>query len=194
MQANLDEYERDFDKPLKEQLETIYIRDQTLRQLYGEAVAKFGRDSDEMNYFMEVMAEQDRINKKEVVDILDTHGWVGMSKVGGKANMALWLVVQHAPLDVQETYLPLLQESVAERESSGRHLAMLEDRILMRRGSPQVYGSQIVTDEETGKQVMFEIKDPEYVNQRRKAIGLGPIEEYAKQMGVEWTIEQKERP
>jgi hypothetical protein len=51
VQANKDEFEKDFDKDLKDQLEKIYIRDQTLRQLYAEAEKKFGKDSEEMNYF-----------------------------------------------------------------------------------------------------------------------------------------------
>ncbi|HFA47631.1 MAG TPA: hypothetical protein ENJ95_01280 [Bacteroidetes bacterium] len=193
VQANLDEYEKDFDKPLKRKLEQIYIRDQTLRQLYKTAEEKFGRDSDEMMYFWHLVSEQDSINEREVKKIIDEHGWVGKSLVGGQANMTLWLVIQHAPLETQEKYLPLLKKSVLEGESSGRHLALLEDRILMRNGKPQIYGSQITRDEKTGKQIVYEIVQPEYVNQRRKEIGLGPIEDYLKRWGIEWTIEQKEK-
>ncbi len=193
MQKNLDIHEKDFDKPLKAQLERIYVRDQTLRQLYREAEEKFGKDSDEMTYFWQLMAEQDSLNEREVARILDERGWVGQRVVGGQANMTLWLVIQHAPLEMQEKYLPLMKESVLARESSGNHLAMLEDRIQMRKGEPQTYGSQIIRDEQTGKQVLYEIRAPEYVNQRRKEVGLGPIEEYVRRWGIEWTVEQKEK-
>ena len=192
VQANLDEYEKDFDKPLKEQLEQIYVRDQMLRQLYRDAEDKFGKESDEMNYFWELVSEQDSINELEVINIIEQKGWVGKSLVGGQANMTLWLVIQHAPLETQEEYLPLLKKSVLEGESSGSHLALLEDRIQMRNGKPQIYGSQITTDKETGEQVVYEVWEPEYVNQRRKEVGLGPIEDYVKRWGIEWTIEQKE--
>ena len=190
VQLNIDEYEKDFDKPLQKKLEKIRLKDQVLRQLYREAEEKFGKDSGYMNTFWELMREQDSINEHTVLKIIDRNGWVGKSLVGAKANSTLWLVIQHAPLETQEKYLPLLKESVKKGESSGSNLALLEDRILMRNGKPQIYGSQVKRDEE-GKGYFHEIMEPEYVNQRRKEIGLGPIESYAKRMGVVWTIIQK---
>ncbi|MFM1932316.1 MAG: hypothetical protein RL226_1619 [Bacteroidota bacterium] len=193
VQANLDFAEKDFDKPLKAQLERIYVRDQTLRQLYRTAEEKFGADSEEMNYFWDLVSEQDSLNELEVVQIIEDRGWVGRSLVGGQANMTMWLVIQHAPLEIQEKYLPLLQQSVMEGESSGSHLALLEDRIQMYKGEPQTYGSQITKDAETGADIVYKIREPEYVNQRRKAVGLGPIQDYLKNWGIVWTIEQKEK-
>lgn len=192
IQANIDEYEKDFDKPLKKQLEAIYVRDQTLRQLYREAEEKFGQDSEEMKYFWSVVNREDSLNEVEVLRIIDERGWVGKSEVGGRANSTIWLVIQHAPLETQERYLPLLRESVLKGESRGSHLALLQDRIQMRNGKPQTYGSQITTDETTGKRIVYKIKDPEYVNKRRAEVGLGPIEEYVKRWDIEWTIEQKQ--
>ena len=193
VQANLDEYEKDFDKPLKEQLDQIYVRDQTLRLLYRDAEEKFGKGSEEMKYFWQLVSEQDSLNELEVIDIIKERGWVGKSVVGDQANMTLWLVIQHAPIETQEKYLPLLKVSVKKGESKGNHLALLEDRIQMRNGKPQIYGSQIRTDQETGNKIVHEIWEPEYVNQRRKEVGLGPIEVYVKRWGIEWTIEQKEK-
>ncbi len=193
VQANLDEYEKDFDKPLKNKLEQIYVQDQMLRQLYKYAQEKFGKESDEMKYFWKLVSEQDSLNEVEVVKIIEDKGWVGKSLVGGKANMTLWLVIQHAPIETQEKYIPLLKESVLQGESSGRHLALLEDRIQMRNEKPQIYGSQIIIDKRNGKHVPYEILEPEYVNQRRKKVGLGPIEDYVKRWGIKWTIEQKEK-
>ncbi len=193
VQASIDEYEKDFDKPLKARLDKIHVKDQTLRQLYPDAEEKFGRDSEEMQYFWDLVSEQDSLNELEVEQIIEERGWVGQSLVGDQANTTLWLVIQHAPLETQEKYLPLLKESVLKGESRGSHLALLEDRIQMRNERPQTYGSQIRRDEDTGKHVVYEIRDPEYVNQRRKEVGLGPIENYVKRWGIEWTIEQKEK-
>lgn len=190
VQLNIDDYEKDFDKPLQKKLEAIRLKDQVLRLLYKEAEVKFGSGSEYMNMFWELMREQDSINEQQVLKIIDEKGWVGKSLVGSKDNSTLWLVIQHAPLETQEKYLPLLKESVKEGESSGQNLALLEDRILMRNSKPQIYGSQVKKDKK-GKAYFHEIKDPEYVNQRRKEIGLGPIESYAKRMGVEWSTIQK---
>ncbi len=193
VQANLDEYEKDFDRPLKEKLEKIYVEDQALRRLIGPAEETFGKDSEEMQYFWRLIQQQDSVNEAKVVQIIEERGWVGSNIVGGKANAALWLIIQHAPLETQEKYLPLLKESVLKGESSGSHLALLEDRIQMRNGKPQIYGSQIVTDPDSGEMMIHEIVDPEYVNQRRKEVGLGPLEDYVKRWGLEWTVPQKER-
>ena len=193
VEANLDEFEKDFDKPLKEQLEQIHIRDQMLRQLYRNVEEKFGKESGEMKYFWQLVSEQDSLNEIEVIKVIEEKGWVGKSLVGGQANMTLWLVIQHAPLKTQEKYLPLLKTSVLEGESNGSHLALLEDRIRMRNGKPQTYGSQITMDKESGNRMVYEIWEPQYVNQRRKEVGLGPIEDYVKRWGIEWTIEQKEK-
>ncbi len=183
-QANLDEYEKDFNKPLKTQLEQIYVRDQMLRQLWRDAETKFGKESDEMKYFWKLMAREDSLNEVEVIRIIDEYGWVGKNEVGGKANITLWLVIQHASLELQEKYVPLLEESVKKGESNGSHLALLHDRILMRNGKPQKYGSQIVSDPDTGKDKLYDLEDPENVNNRRQSVGLGPLEDYLERMGV----------
>lgn len=193
VKANLQEYEKDFDMPLKKQLDHIYVRDQTLRQLYRTAQEKFGRKSEEMEYYLKLISEQDSINLAEVTDIIEERGWVGKNLIGENANITLWLVIQHAPLEIQEKYLPLLRESVLKGESQGGNLALLEDRIQMRNGQPQTYGSQIVTDKKTGEQTVYKIREPQYVDQRRKKVGLGPIADYVKRWGIEWNIEQKEK-
>lgn len=188
VQKNLDVYEKDLDKPLKEQLEAIYVKDQTLRLLYQDAEEKFGRESDEMKYFWELVSEQDHQNEAEVIKILDERGWPGKTLVGGKANMAVWLVIQHAPLEIQEKYLPLLRESAKKGESQGSHLALLEDRILMRNGKKQIYGSQVITNPETGAYELHPIEDPANVNKRRAEVGLGPIEAYVRRWGIEFKV------
>ena len=190
---NKAEYEKDFDLPLKAQLEEIYMKDQTLRSIHEEITKKFGYDSPEKDYFNTIWTQEDSLLLLECIDIIEKHGWLGRSKVGGKANTALFLVIQHASLEAQEKYIPLLQASVEAGESSGSHLALMQDRILMRKDQPQIYGSQVSYNPETGEGSVFEIQDPEYVNQRRKAIGLGPIEDYLKKWDIEWTVPQKEK-
>ncbi|MGK7392809.1 MAG: DUF6624 domain-containing protein [Candidatus Cyclobacteriaceae bacterium M2_1C_046] len=177
-------YEKDFDKPLQKQLEKIYIRDQLLRQLFQDAEAKFGKNSEEMEYFWSLMAKEDSLALLEVTDILENRGWPGKSLVGGKANHAVFMVIQHAPLEIQEKYLPLMKASVEKGESSGRNLAMLIDRVRMHKGEKQLYGSQLSKNNETGQWELYPIESPEKVNERRAEVGLGPIEDYLKKMGI----------
>lgn len=186
VQINKGEFEKDFDKELQQKLEEVYIRDQTLRQLLNEAEDKFGRGSSEMKYYWTLILKEDSICESIVLDVLDHQRWPGKSLVGGKANLAVWLVYQHAPLEMQEKYLPLLKESVAKGESQGNHLAMSEDRILMRKGQAQKYGSQIVTDPNTGENKLYELQDPSRVNEYRASVGLGALQDYTKRFGIDW--------
>lgn len=160
-------------------LEEIGTKDQTLRLLLPDVQNKFGKDSDELKYFWSLINEQDSINEIAVTKIIDKYGWLSIDRVGQNANQSLWLVIQHAPLEVQEKYLPLLRESVMQNQSPGWHLAFLEDRILMRNGKKQIYGTQSKLNNETGQFEIAPIKNFGTVNERRKEIGLEPIEEYA---------------
>ncbi len=144
-----------------------------------------------MKYYWELISKQDSINQIEVVNILDKHGWVGTDLVGKNGNKALWLVIQHAPIKIQEKYLPSLKKSVRHGLTPGHYLALLEDRILMKNGKPQTYGSQIITNQNTGKKEVYKIKDPVNVNKRRKEVGLESIESYLSSWGIEWDIDQK---
>jgi len=183
--------EEDYNLPLKQELERIYISDQTLRQLHTDAMKKFAEDSDELNHYWAIIAWEDSLNLIAVLKILDEYGWVGSSTVGKKANTALWLVIQHADLSVQETYLPLMKASVKLKESSGSNLATLEDRILVGQGKKQLYGTQLYLDNASGKFLLSPLEAPELVDQRRKEVGLGPIGVYLSSRGIPWDTVQK---
>lgn len=82
----------------------------------------------------------------------------------------------------------MLRRSVAEGESRGSDLAMLEDRILLRENKKQLYGSQVVPDQETGGWMFYPIEDEKNVNARRQKMGLPPMEEYAKYFGIDYQL------
>lgn len=60
--------------------------------------------------------------------------------------------------------------------------------INMHKGIPQIYGSQLSMNPETGVYRFHPIEDEANVNVRRAAVGLSPLEEYARMMGVEWKL------
>jgi hypothetical protein len=59
---------------------------------------------------------------------------------------------------------------------------------LTKQGKKQIYGSQLKTNEKTGKYEFYPIEDEPNVNKRRVAIGLEPLEEYAKRFGLDYTL------
>ena len=187
----LGQSQKEFDS-LKVKLGTIFMKDQTFRRIYIEAENKLGKDSDAYEYFWEVVETQDKILEKEVTSIIDKYGWLGISQVGRLANGTLWSVLQHGSVASKEKYAPLLKASVLKEESQPSHYARLIDRMLINSGKPQLYGTQI-NYQSSNAPTFFPIEQPEYVNQRRKEIGLEEIQSFAKERGLEWNITQKEK-
>lgn len=171
---------------LKDEIEELEIKDQTLRQLLAEAEEKLGTNSASFDYFKSLIMTQDSLNAIKIASILDIEGWPGKSLVGSKANKAFGLVIRHAPLELQDRSLPLLKSSVASGQSAGTDLAYLTDRVLLRNGMPQVYGTQLIENEQTGQLEVYKIKDPANVNMRRKEIGLESIESYLAFWKIDW--------
>ena len=169
---------------MKQSLENLRMQDQTIRLLSPDAENRFGRESNEYKWFRsELMPRNDSIVLNRITNVLEKNGWMGISEVGELANQTLWLVIQHAPLNIQKKYLPLLEKSVKKGESKARYLAFLQDRILMREDKKQIYGTQSLWDKEKQKNVIWPINDYKTVNQRRKEVGLESVENYAKNNG-----------
>jgi len=129
-------------------------------------------------------------NLTRLEEIIEEYGWPKKSEFGGMAAGTVFLVIQHADLETQKNYLPIMTEAANNNEAQWSSLAMLIDRINMREGKPQIYGSQIRGSND-GSLEVYGIENPEYVNQRRAEVGLGPIEDYVKIWNIEWTVEQK---
>ena len=194
IKSNKQEYEKDLDKPLVATLDTIYQEDQKYRQQIGEIENKYGWESDEMKALWKIINEIDSINLVKVEKILAERGWLGPKVIGTQGNMTLFLVIQHSDLETQLKYLPIMREAVKVGNASSSDLALLEDRVAIRQGERQIYGSQIGYDEEAGEYYVSPLIEPEKVNERRAEVGLGTIEEYVSNWGMTWDLEKhKER-
>lgn len=190
IKSNKEKKEINFDKYLVSILDTVYRNDQTIRFQFFDDLKKYGQKSEEFRATVITMNKQDSINIIKVEEILDKHGWLGEDVIGENGNQTLFFVVQHAELNVQEKYLPMLREAVTNNNAKPSQLALLEDRISMRNGKEQTYGSQTKIDDKTGKSYFTPIKDPENVDRRRASVGLQPMAEYAKAFKIVWDIEE----
>lgn len=178
---------------VKKELLAIHEADQAARQRIGAVERQHGRNSPEMQALWNEIAAADAVNLPKVEAILARHGWLGPRQIGRKANSALFLVIQHADLAVQQKYLPLMRDAVKAGRAAGSSLALLEDRIALREGRPQTFGSQIGTDPATGQSYVMPLSDPDRVDERRAAVGLEPISDYAKRFGIAWDLEAYKR-
>lgn len=167
---------------LRVELERIHELDQRDRLNAGNYITGAQKDS-----VIAHMALQDSLDLLRVTVILDSAGWLGPDEIGATASQALFLVLQHADAKpaIQAEYLPVMREAVAEGKARPDELAMLEDRVAVNHGRPQIYGSQIGWKD--GKGYVKPMEDEEHVNERRVAVGLEPLEKYAERFGVVWS-------
>ena len=141
-----------FDPSLRAELLDIARSDQTMRvrlDSLGRARGAPLPDSIATPLWEEI-GRADSLNLARLEWVVAEHGWPRVSRVGRPAAQAAFLVVQHSPLDVQERYLALLRSAVEAGEGIPSNLAYLTDRIRVRRGEPQVYGSQLQRNPTTG--------------------------------------------
>lgn len=193
VKTNKEVAEKDFDKPLVAQLERIHEEDQKYRLQLREIREKYGRQSEEENDQWQIIHKKDAENLKQVKAILDEKGWLGPKIVGDQGSYTLFLVIQHADLDTQIEYLPMIREAVKDKKLQGRSLAMLEDRVNIRQGNRQIYGSQITRDSETGEYYVLPLIDPEHVNERREKVGLGTLDDYVSHYNFTWNVEKHKK-
>jgi uncharacterized protein DUF6624 len=129
--------------------------------------------------FLRRMMAVDSAHAGRLREILDAHGWPGRSLVGREGAHAAWLLAQHAPDDLQKRALALMQ-AAGPGEVAPADLAYLTDRVRVHEGKPQLYGTQFRI--EGGVLVPEPLEDPERVDERRAAVGLGPLAEHYRQI------------
>ena len=190
LEKKLELIEANYDKPLQTELLTILEEDQKYRIQINETQKKFAQDSKEMQDLWKIIIQKDSINLLKVKKILDQKGWVGKDKVGTQANNALFLVIQHSDLETQKKYLPMMKEAVTKGNANPGSLALLIDRIEIREGRKQIYGSQIGTYPNTNIQYVLPLMDPDNVDKRRKEVGLGSMSDYVKNWNLVWDVER----
>lgn len=190
VKENKEAAQGDLEPKLVAILDTIHRDDQELRQEISAVEAAYGRDSKEMQTHWDKINEMDSINVLKVQKILDERGWLGADVVGYQGNYTLFLVIQHAPLDIQGKYLPMFRQAVKKGNASASSLALMEDRVALRNGERQIYGSQIGRDPETGEFYVLPLQDPENVDERRAEVGLEPLEDYVSTYNLEWNAKE----
>jgi len=181
--------ERDFDKLIVAILDTVYHEDQKFRLQIKEIERKYGYDSEEMKRQWDLIAEKDSINLIKVKKILDQRGWLGPDLVGDRGNITLFLVIQHADLETQKKYLPMMRVAASTGNAIPANLALLEDRVALGEGKKQIYGSQIGRDLNTGELYILPLEDPDNVDKRREGVGLEKLQDYASRFGITWDVE-----
>ena len=157
-------------------LEDVYDKDQAAR---AWTVGMTSLSADEIVEYTAEMERVDSLNQTMVFGILDNDGWPS-----DKANRAIWIVIDHSDLTSRSKYLSFVRAKADEGILDKSDYAMLNDRVLMEEGKPQVYGTQIkmaatFDGEDMAMQLyLWPVENPDALDSLRRSVGLSPIEEY----------------
>ena len=104
--------------------------------------------------------------------------------------MALFMTLQHAPLDVHIKYLPVVEDAFKKKKIGSDDYAMFVDRIAIGEGKMQIYGTQVSVSTKGGG-VLDPVIDVDSIDVRRASIGMTEtIAEYLKRFGIKWDPQQ----
>jgi hypothetical protein len=167
------------DPALREELLKREEEDQAIR---NELISKGVEQPDKS--ILARMTEIDAANTERMKAIVQQHGWPSRKLVGSDGAHAAFLLVQHADPAFQKEMLPLVEKAYKSGSLSGQSYALLLDRVLVREGKPQMYGTQAKPFEEwkDGQVAAMPIEDEANVDKRRAEVGLPPLSEYLKMM------------
>lgn len=170
------------------ELDSIWKTDQGIRMELIQLQQQGKTNTSEFKELIGEMKTQDSINQKKVIEILQ-NGWP--ENLNLQQNQTIFLVIQHADVDTQKKYLPIIESAVKNGKTLASNLALLKDRIALREGGKQIYGSQVWYDAKTGKNYVQPIENPEKVDSLRAEVGLSDMKTYLQQaFQMNWSLEQ----
>ena len=124
------------------------------------------------------MARTDSANSAWLKAYVARWGWPTSQQVGREGVEAAFLIVQHAVHDTafMRAMLPAIEQAYRRGDVEGGAVAMLTDRLEVKAGRPQIYGTQLSL--KGGRWVLDRIADSATVDLRRRRLGLPPLAEY----------------
>lgn len=164
----------------------IHERDQQIRQELMILQRVFITEQraelvDSIMMLSEAMDSIDNLNRC-IVDSLLREGWPeGLSE---NSSNTLWLVIDHADVDYQERYLPLIEQQVECGTISASDYATLADRIDVRRQRPQRYGTQTGYTQRNDQFFcyVYPVANVESLDSLRLSVGLDSMHIYLAQV------------
>lgn len=133
----------------------------------------------------------DSINLLIVDSVIRKYGILGMNDIGIYGHMAITMTIQHSDIETQKKYLPEFKKALGRKKIGPVTYAMLEDRVLVKSGKMQIYGTQVMVSSKNKIAELLPVVSPDSIDIRRKSIGLiQPISDYLKQFGIAWNLEE----
>lgn len=183
--SNIERIEAKYDKPAIKLLDSLVKLDQKWRNMIRDFDNKELRnDTISKETIIKNMIITDSLNLFHVKIIFRKYGFPGYDILGQEGSRNFWLIVQHQDKipAFQDSVLQLMKIQVDVGNASLIDYAYLLDRVKVNVGKPQIYGTQMTLNQDGTSYVPKSVVEPEKLNERRKSVGLEPIEKYIESM------------
>lgn len=162
-----------FDKELSAKLAVMVEVDQ-----YYAGIPQ-GKHEGDWDRWMKIRDSINKIHQRFLKEVIDTSGYPGHDRIGEDGESNFWVMVQHSDFDPvwQGEVLALLKEQVKANNATPSHVGLLEDRVRVNTGRPQLYGTQRHFNE-LGQAYIKDLEDRNQVNERRATLGMETLEAY----------------
>ncbi|MDF1694680.1 MAG: hypothetical protein P1U56_02560 [Saprospiraceae bacterium] len=178
----------DIDSVLLKELVLMHIEDQQFRtvelelRLDEEFVEKLNKSG--LNHLMEEARnlpwlELCKDHKTRINEMIEKNGVPKYEKIGPLGVSALFVLFLHHEPSFMDTYFDELRQLFNPHQ-----LSYMYDKVCVKKGVPQKYGTQVIFSKEEKRNIFYPIEDVSNVDSLRFQIGLSPIANYAKKVGI----------
>lgn len=173
-------------------LAKVYERDQNIRKTAMELTRSVSQGNTMLvDSLVKTTNKMNQIDEENIIiveNILKNSIPENLSK---ESYETIWLVIDHASLEKQERYLPIIEEMTSRRIISNNRYAILYDRIAMKQNRLQRYGTQTIqiASDNTLRIFVWPVENPDKLDSLRNSINQKPITEYTKVISEETGIQ-----
>lgn len=134
----------------------------------------YNRDQRNRSNEIEMSILTDAQNQKILFNIINQCGFPNSKKNKKESIFYAFIILLHSDNIFKEKYFNNIQSAVKQGDLNRKHLAFFEDKMNISAGKTQKYGTQMLIDN-NGNEILAPIDNLKKVNQRRKKIGLEPL-------------------
>jgi hypothetical protein len=174
-------------KSLAKKLKGIFNDDQNIRNKYVKKNYPIG--SKKRNDLVKKMQHIDSVNIVKIETIINKYGWLGPDSVGYIGNKAFFYVIQHASIETQTSYFPIILDALTKGYVQPYQIAYLIDRISLRKKRLLIFGSEVRQNTDTKDYYVAPTHDIDNLDARRALVGLKPMKIYLKKYNTTWDAE-----